>query len=308
MRVIEWPKPPTHINHGGGPPGHQRRARAEPCRLAAGSRACRCGPDPVARAAEGADPQRSAGTQDVEAVRDPAIKVRGDEEFLLAVPEPTPAHNEPQDIPLRDRVRGRASAGRRQARRPRRPSGGGQSRRDLGQRVAPSLRRQPVGHRRRRPAGHRPPHRQGYVRAAGGRQDRCRPRGPRQAVRGAQHRAALSRDRQWRSEDGRGQGRRSARPLFDEPQEDRDRRRRTRETGRNPLAAARNRCARQRWSNAGWRPAGLTRSACIWPRSAIPCSATRSTARRKNAPQVIEKIGLSRARRCTQRSLASSTR
>ncbi|MEA1071308.1 RluA family pseudouridine synthase [Sphingomonas sp. LY160] len=34
------------------------------------------------------------------AVRDPAIKVRGDEEFLLAVPDPTPAHNEAQDIAL----------------------------------------------------------------------------------------------------------------------------------------------------------------------------------------------------------------
>ena len=33
--------------------------------------------------------------------RDPAVKVRGDEIFLLAVPEPEPAHNEPQDIPLR---------------------------------------------------------------------------------------------------------------------------------------------------------------------------------------------------------------
>jgi 23S rRNA pseudouridine1911/1915/1917 synthase len=33
-------------------------------------------------------------------VRDPASKVRGDERFLLDVPEPTPAHNEPQDIPL----------------------------------------------------------------------------------------------------------------------------------------------------------------------------------------------------------------
>ena len=33
--------------------------------------------------------------------RDPAAKVRGDELFLLAVPEPAPAHNEPQDIPLR---------------------------------------------------------------------------------------------------------------------------------------------------------------------------------------------------------------
>ena len=34
------------------------------------------------------------------AVRDPAAKVRGDETFRLSVPEPTPAHNEPQDIPL----------------------------------------------------------------------------------------------------------------------------------------------------------------------------------------------------------------
>ena len=38
-----------------------------------------------------------SGTQ----VRDPAVKVRGDESFRLAVPEPTPAHNEPQDIPLK---------------------------------------------------------------------------------------------------------------------------------------------------------------------------------------------------------------
>jgi 23S rRNA pseudouridine1911/1915/1917 synthase len=35
------------------------------------------------------------------AVRDPALKVRGGEAFLLTVPEPAPAHNEPQDIPLR---------------------------------------------------------------------------------------------------------------------------------------------------------------------------------------------------------------
>jgi len=33
-------------------------------------------------------------------VRDPAVKVQGDEAFELAVPEPAPAHNEPQDIPL----------------------------------------------------------------------------------------------------------------------------------------------------------------------------------------------------------------
>ncbi|MCH8615574.1 RluA family pseudouridine synthase [Sphingomonas sp. SM33] len=35
------------------------------------------------------------------AVRDPAQKVRGGEVFQLTVPEPTPAHNEAQDIPLR---------------------------------------------------------------------------------------------------------------------------------------------------------------------------------------------------------------
>ncbi|HET7604881.1 MAG TPA: RluA family pseudouridine synthase [Sphingomicrobium sp.] len=34
------------------------------------------------------------------AVRDPALKVRGDEALRVAVPEPAPAHNEPQDIPL----------------------------------------------------------------------------------------------------------------------------------------------------------------------------------------------------------------
>jgi 23S rRNA pseudouridine1911/1915/1917 synthase len=34
------------------------------------------------------------------AVRDPAIKVRGQEALRVAVPEPQPAHNEPQDIPL----------------------------------------------------------------------------------------------------------------------------------------------------------------------------------------------------------------
>jgi 23S rRNA pseudouridine1911/1915/1917 synthase len=35
------------------------------------------------------------------AVRDPALKVRGIEAFTLTVPEARPAHNEPQDIPLR---------------------------------------------------------------------------------------------------------------------------------------------------------------------------------------------------------------
>ena len=34
------------------------------------------------------------------AVRDPATKVKGDERLSVAVPEPAPARNEPQDIPL----------------------------------------------------------------------------------------------------------------------------------------------------------------------------------------------------------------
>ena len=34
-------------------------------------------------------------------VRDPATKVKGSERFMLAVPEPSQAHNEAQDIPLR---------------------------------------------------------------------------------------------------------------------------------------------------------------------------------------------------------------
>src|SRR5690606_15808050 len=33
-------------------------------------------------------------------VRDPATKVKGGERFSLTVPEPEPAHNVPQDIPL----------------------------------------------------------------------------------------------------------------------------------------------------------------------------------------------------------------
>jgi 23S rRNA pseudouridine1911/1915/1917 synthase len=44
---------------------------------------------------------RSGGlTSGGAALRDPATKVRGDEAFRLEVPDPEPAHNEPQDIPL----------------------------------------------------------------------------------------------------------------------------------------------------------------------------------------------------------------
>ena len=39
-------------------------------------------------------------TREGKALRDPATKVKGDERFTLAVPDPKPAHNEPQEIPL----------------------------------------------------------------------------------------------------------------------------------------------------------------------------------------------------------------
>jgi 23S rRNA pseudouridine1911/1915/1917 synthase len=39
-------------------------------------------------------------TREGRALRDPATKVKGDERFTLALPDPTPAHNEPQEIPL----------------------------------------------------------------------------------------------------------------------------------------------------------------------------------------------------------------
>src|SRR5436305_8382799 len=44
-----------------------------------------------------------SGAVDAEgkALRDPATKVRGEEALRVAVPEPSPAHNAPQDLPLR---------------------------------------------------------------------------------------------------------------------------------------------------------------------------------------------------------------
>ena len=39
-------------------------------------------------------------TREGKAVRDPATKVKGDERFTLTIPDPEPAHNEPQEIPL----------------------------------------------------------------------------------------------------------------------------------------------------------------------------------------------------------------
>ena len=80
-------------------------------------------------------------TREGKAVRDPATKVKGDERFTLAIPDPEPAHNEPQEIPLPIVFEDEHLLVDRQARRAGRPSGRGQSRRDAGQRPAPPLRR-----------------------------------------------------------------------------------------------------------------------------------------------------------------------
>ena len=78
-------------------------------------------------------------------LRDPALKVKGDEAVRVAVPEPRPAHNEPQDIPLTIVFEDEHLIGGRQARWPGGPSGCRQSRRDARQRAPPSLRRQLSG-------------------------------------------------------------------------------------------------------------------------------------------------------------------
>src|SRR4029078_2739607 len=44
--------------------------------------------------------RRGAVEAEGKSLPDPAVKVRGEEALRVAVPEPTPAHNVPQDIPL----------------------------------------------------------------------------------------------------------------------------------------------------------------------------------------------------------------
>ena len=77
-----------------------------------------------------------------------------------------------------------------------------------------------------------------------------------------------------------GHDRRAARPLVGEPQEDRDRRGRARQEGGDALSNRAAAAGTPLWSNAGSKPAAPTRCGSIWPRSAIPCSATRFMADR----------------------------
>ena len=200
------------------------------------------------------------------------------------MPEPKPAHNEAQDIALDDRLRGRASAGRRQAGRPGRPSGRRQSRRHLGQRLAPPLRRAPVAASaawRGRASS------TASTRTRPGCWSSPRPTSPMRASPRSS-RSTASTGAIWRSSTAfrsRPQGTIDA-PLARssrEPQEDRDRRGRPRQARGHPLSNRRAAAGTRRWSNAGSKPAAPTRSASTWPRSAIPCSATRFMAARGKA-------------------------
>ncbi len=159
------------------------------------------------------------------AVRDPALKVRGIEAFTLTVPELAPAHNEPQDIPLRvvfedehlivvDKPAGlvvHPAAGN--------PDGTlvnallhhcGGSLSGIGGVARPG-----IVHRIDKDTS-------GLLVVA--KTDVAHEGLARQFADHSIDRA-LPRDRRGASEDGRGHGGRSARPFFDQPQEDFDSRR-----------------------------------------------------------------------------------
>ena len=107
---------------------------------------------------------------------------------------------------------------------------------------------------------------------------------------------------------GCGHGRRAARALVREPQEDRDRRRDGQARG-DALPTLRAACATRRWSNAGWKPAARTRCACTWRRSAIPCWATRSMVEQNRLiGRLLETLGFPPPGACTRRVSGSSIR
>ena len=245
-------------------------------------------------------------TREGQALRDPATKVKGDERFTLALPDPEPAHNEPQEIPLPivfedehllviDKPAGlvvHPAAGNRDGTLVNallHHCGGSLS--GIGGVARPG-----IVHRIDKDTS-------GLLVVA--KHDK--------AHEGlAKQFAAHSIDRRYLAivsgvpRQARRHGRRAARPLAAEPQEDRDRPSRKGQARRNPLEAARDPAAMRRWSNAGWRPAGPTRSGCTWPRSAIRWSATRSMAAEKAFTESCSINWTSSGRRCTPRTSASS--
>ena len=157
-------------------------------------------------------------------LRDPAAKVRGDEAIGWSSRSPSPRTTSRRTSRWKSCSRTRICWCRK-ARRAGGSPRGRQFRRNVGQRLAAPLRRIVVGHRRGRPAGNRPPHRQGHVGAARGRQDRRRPRGL--ARQFAAHASSAVISRSSRGPEDRARHRRcTACPILRQPQEDGDRPRR----------------------------------------------------------------------------------
>jgi 23S rRNA pseudouridine1911/1915/1917 synthase len=265
-------------------------AWSPPRRLAARPRAGRGRADPVARAAEGADPSGALTRPRASACatrrpRSAATKLSP----RRARAEP--AHNEPQDIPLTIVFEDEhllVSTSRRAGR----PSGRRQFRRDPGQRAAPPLRRRCRG-------SAASPGRASSTASTRTRRG-CwwspRPTSPTKGWRSSSPRTdrpALSGDRLGRAEDQR---RTIDAPLARSAptaRRSRSSKEGPRQARGDPLEAAESSRTR-RWSNAGSKPAGPTRSGSTWPRSAIRCSATRSTAAGKTHRQVLKELGFHR--------------
>ena len=129
------------------------------------------------------------------------------------------------------------------------------------------------------PPRHRASARPGHLRPAGGGADPDGVHGARRRARGAPGRAALHGPRVGRPGGAARRDRRPDRALA--PPADATGRGGRRPTGPDPLRGARRATTGRRtwpfWA-ASWRPAAPTRSACTWPRSAIPSSGTGTTA------------------------------
>ena len=157
---------------------------------------------------------------------------------------------------------------RRRARRaPRRRPGAGHA----GQRTAGSPPRHGHG-RGSAPPRHRAPARPGHVRPAGGRVDRRRTRRS-STPSGSPGRAPLHGPRVGRPGGAPRRDRRADRPLAPPAHA----RPSWPAAGRYEVRAARP-AGDLALLGCDWRPAGPTRSACTWRRSAIPSSATATTA------------------------------
>ena len=122
----------------------------------------------------------------------------------------------------------------------------------------------------------------------------ARPPRPLALVPLAHHRQALPGRRLRRAEDRRGRRRRADRPPPDRAQAHGGGRGRARRRARCGGSASASPAPRS--SSAAWSPAAPTRSACTWPTSATPWSATRCTPAASGAASTTRR----RPRRCRE--------